>query len=395
VYITGEYKSTTLSFGSKSVAKSTARSDVFLAGYNSLGNELWAITSAGVNHISSSTSNDIIMDNQNRIVIVGRIGTQGDNSTYLTFKNDTIWAGKDELGWAQVTGFIARFQTDGTFTDGVTDSVFFETLTLANDDHDNYYLGLARQSVISIGAPSGDFSILKMNSSLQKMWRKEYGSNEGISKCHKIAVNGNNVLATGHYVGAQTNFETDTFYSTAYRNRIYTNVFLVNYDTMGNEKWVQSYGGKLTDEGKVVVPYNDSSMYLVGNHESDSLHFGNHLLRNTNNTGSYHVHVSPDWYWRHPNVYVTQVSYGAVSVKDPNRYNAVIYPNPSSGLIRITGEQQIRGIEVTNSLGVMVLKMNEINQDEATVDLKSQPKGIYFIRVLTNDSYSLSRAIIR
>ncbi len=64
-----------------------------------------------------------------------------------------------------------------------------------------------------------------------------------------------------------------------------------------------------------------------------------------------------------------------------NTNNAIlIFPNPTTGKINIQVEN-IKAIEVLNELGVTILKLKETNE----LDLSKQPKGVYFIRITTNN----------
>ncbi len=394
IYITGHFSSNSISFGTHSITKSVALSDIYIAGFDDSGNSIWAIASSGTNVMSNATANVLLIDNQNNILVGGRIGSEGDNSKFLVFGSDTLWTVIDQWGYAKVSAYLAKFTKTGTFINGSIDSVYYETVCMANDVNDNYYLGLSRLASVVIGAPTGDFSIVKMNTSLQNKWRKEFTSHEGINVCKSIAVHKNYVYATGHYVGRQTNFETDTFYTSSYLDRVYADVFMVKYDTNGREIWVESYGDKITDEGKVVIPFSDNEFYLLGNYESSTFAIDDHTLTNQSDTGSYHVHVSPDWHWRHSNIFVTQVSDKSSGVKRISKSTTLIYPNPSSGLITIKGEDKILHIEISNSVGQTVLRINDVNRYQTRVQLNAKPKGIYFIKVTTKTSYSLSKMII-
>jgi len=90
---------------------------------------------------------------------------------------------------------------------------------------------------------------------------------------------------------------------------------------------------------------------------------------------------------------------GPVSVKDRNRDNLVlIYPNPTAGLanIRISQEIQfVKEISVFNTLGTLVM---EIRPDggRATLDLSSQPDGLYIIKVQLPDGiYSKKISLLK
>ena len=67
------------------------------------------------------------------------------------------------------------------------------------------------------------------------------------------------------------------------------------------------------------------------------------------------------------------------SVKDNYlEKNYHIYPNPSSGICRITGEN-ISEIQVSNVAGRLIY-----NGNDAVVDISNQPDGIYLVKIMTD-----------
>ena len=66
------------------------------------------------------------------------------------------------------------------------------------------------------------------------------------------------------------------------------------------------------------------------------------------------------------------------SVIDPSlEKNYRVFPNPTSGIIRISGED-IQETEVMNLAGVLIFKGNS-----ASIDIKNQPDGIYYVKITT------------
>jgi hypothetical protein len=68
--------------------------------------------------------------------------------------------------------------------------------------------------------------------------------------------------------------------------------------------------------------------------------------------------------------------------------NLYIYPNPTNGIVYIkASEETINSITVSNMTG-KVLVEKTVNADQAEIDLSSYNKGIYLVKVVTeNDSY--------
>lgn len=73
--------------------------------------------------------------------------------------------------------------------------------------------------------------------------------------------------------------------------------------------------------------------------------------------------------------------------------NIMVYPNPTTGIINVSGEN-IAAIEVVNIMGQTMLKKN-CDGDEANVDISSFTPGIYFVKVGMNDGNEFSEKIIK
>nr|NQU91317.1 T9SS type A sorting domain-containing protein [Bacteroidota bacterium] len=70
-----------------------------------------------------------------------------------------------------------------------------------------------------------------------------------------------------------------------------------------------------------------------------------------------------------------------------------IYPNPTSGMIHITGIEESSSIKIFNAFGEQI-KHNEILTSNE-VDLSGQPKGVYFIRIESEKGSYFEKIIIQ
>jgi hypothetical protein len=60
----------------------------------------------------------------------------------------------------------------------------------------------------------------------------------------------------------------------------------------------------------------------------------------------------------------------------------VVFPNPSSGVFNILG-QDLKYAEVYNAIGNKIKNINNIVSESFVVDISDNQKGIYFIRIVT------------
>jgi hypothetical protein len=82
---------------------------------------------------------------------------------------------------------------------------------------------------------------------------------------------------------------------------------------------------------------------------------------------------------------------GTTSIDEDGKTTVKVYPNPSNGIFHIEG-QGIRKIEVFNGIGQAVIS-EEICADSFQIDLGSQAKGMYTLRVITNDGVKINQIV--
>ena len=70
-----------------------------------------------------------------------------------------------------------------------------------------------------------------------------------------------------------------------------------------------------------------------------------------------------------------------------------VFPNPGSGVFKIQSESEISTIDISNVLGAKVYS-SEPNEDDLTIDLTDQPKGIYFYTLTSVENDILRGRII-
>ena len=81
-------------------------------------------------------------------------------------------------------------------------------------------------------------------------------------------------------------------------------------------------------------------------------------------------------------------SFGSTLSQPQANTASTIYPNPSSGVFTISSDATIDAVEVSNSLGEVVLK-----DSKSQIDISNQSEGIYFVKISSNGQTVMKKVI--
>ncbi|HET6243808.1 MAG: T9SS type A sorting domain-containing protein [Bacteroidetes bacterium] len=244
---------------------------------------------------------------------------------------------------------------------------------------------------ISVTSPmncSSDLFVAKYDSLGNCQWVKTAGSN-GVDILRGLyADNNGNVFATGcfaSYGGGNAVFDTQTIYST---NPYGPDMFLANYNTDGNLKWVKGSSGG-GGHGIDLVGNNRSDLYVTGA-------FGGNF-----NFGSFSL-IGND------QVFLFKIKYdtaqASIDVNELSGYpfaSLLVYPNPTNGAFHInysTTEKSKFKLNVVNLRG-QVIYTETISHFEGeyhkTFDLGKHSEGIYFIEIFNGKNKVVKRIVLK
>ncbi|MCF8372927.1 MAG: T9SS type A sorting domain-containing protein [Bacteroidales bacterium] len=402
VYITGDFESDTIQFETIQKSKSLSVSDLFIAKFTSFGDIDWVVVSQIDDTISTAYSNDIAIDKDGNVAIAGTFKGSSNGmhgGSYIQFGPDSLLNNNiDTIGttiryWQ--TAFVAKFDHFGNYMRGYSDNRCVIGVALTSNKSNDFYVSLY---FLKDGpAYVRDFSIIKLNSELTLEWRKEHDLGRD-NVCTDIKTDSDNaVYATGYFMGEKISFETDTFTVEKVDGRYYHKIFLVKYNSFGEEEWVRRYGGTLTDKAACIVPFNDGDLYLLGAYESDTLYFDNFILFNESDTGTLEIHFGPVFHWRHSNVFIAQLTDEYFGIEDiSSAFPFEVYPNPGSGFFSVKGEG-IEEVFVYSVQGAMIrhysFPKQRKPQSEIHLDIRNLMAGIYLVKVITKDGMAVRKII--
>lgn len=90
----------------------------------------------------------------------------------------------------------------------------------------------------------------------------------------------------------------------------------------------------------------------------------------------------------------TVILAGTTGIDKAEARSLKIFPNPAFGLLSIETESLIDHILVSNMLGQEVSTYHDINASSVSIDLSSQPKGVYFIKISCGEKILIRKVMI-
>ena len=102
---------------------------------------------------------------------------------------------------------------------------------------------------------------------------------------------------------------------------------------------------------------------------------------------------SEDNVWVATSTGVSKISFIPSSLNSVSNYNVEVFPNPSSGIITVSVDENLKNIEIYNVLGSLIQSEKIHFQNEISVNLSHLSSGIYHL-VLRNENLVLNQKII-
>ncbi len=84
----------------------------------------------------------------------------------------------------------------------------------------------------------------------------------------------------------------------------------------------------------------------------------------------------------------------AGAVEQTNFTEIAIFPNPANDILNITSSEEISEIEIVNTLGQVVFRM-EVNSDNAVCDVNGLASGVYVVKIQSPDAMVVQKKFIK
>jgi len=80
---------------------------------------------------------------------------------------------------------------------------------------------------------------------------------------------------------------------------------------------------------------------------------------------------------------------------DLSEINFSLYPNPSNGIFTLQSDEEITSIEICNTLGETIFNQQISKSSNHLIDLSSQSKGIYFVKIMIGGKSAVQKLVIQ
>jgi hypothetical protein len=378
-YITGLFCSKDISFGSTTLNSPNNTNypspyDMFVAKYNSSGAVQWAKNYGGSDN---DGPNSIAVDAAGNVIIAGTF-----QSPALSFGSQTITAA------AYFNMFYVKLDASGneqwakTGTGGYTYAYGVST-----DAGNNIYLtGTYSAASFSIGSASASSSssgynyyIAKCDPSGDGVWIRNtttVGNSYGLGIDTDPA---GNSVATGYFTDQYMIFngnDTLTNFNTSGYNE---DVFLAKYDASGNLTFIQSAGGQYRDMPSSVSIDPFGNTILTGTYKSPTMAFGGLSVTNS--------YVSYD------DIYIAKMGNATGIEENADNLQVTLFPNPSNGIFHISSAEKELNVRIMDTTG-KTIRSEKMKGTELTIDLSAQPKGLYFLQLMTDKKSVVKKVVL-
>ena len=135
-------------------------------------------------------------------------------------------------------------------------------------------------------------------------------------------------------------------------------------------------------------PYGSSLKWAVRHRVGEHYYYGWFQILQYVGFDRYAYCTIPDY----PLIWGETSLTGVDEKEEPSAF-AIVHPNPTNGLVSITGEN-LRQAEVLNVLGQHVLTVNG-EGDELHIDMAALPAGIYFVNVTDEEGRKCVRKVVK
>lgn len=231
-----------------------------------------------------------------------------------------------------------------------------------------------------------DIFISKLDSLGNFLWAKQIGAN-GWDQGNALAIDSNNnIYITGGFVDT---VDFDPGFGMYYLPNTLEGIFVVELSPSGSFVCAGGMGSGGYTSGNSIALGNDAQLYLTGSF-SGTIDFDPTL-------GSYFLSTSPG---NDMDAFVCKLKMCSIQSGGNEIFNSdfiSIYPNPSSGnfTVNLPNCQAGAKVIVRDVLGNCLLVKDCRGESSQEINLSCQPRGIYFVELLSGEDRIVKKVAIQ
>lgn len=367
-------------------SQGSGATDIFLMKVSQVGDSIWLKTYGGS---GDESGNDLIECQDGGFMIVGVTMSfaSGIDAIYAIRTNlngDTLWTNTYEKENVNDAFAVLQVETNGFLIAGTTsatggniadcyvvrtnengDTLWTKTYggsmynciySISKTADGNYLLCGATNR---IGNGTYDAYLLKIDTMGNMLWEKGYGG-AGLDYCYSCTVTASGAVIVG---------KTESFGSGGYDAYL----FKINED--GDTLWTKTYGGSADDWAGSIKETTDGG-YIISGYTLSFSSFSDVYLIKTRSDG-----------------------FASIESNDFTEGTISTYPNPCADFLNISFETIVSNaivIELINMQGqrFYYLQKNQNTDNLVSINTSSMPKGLYLLKIASNDKITTQEIII-
>ncbi len=322
--------------------------------------------------------------------VLSQLNTYGDSLNNILFvakldsNGDYVWANTFAEGHQQAITNIPTINVDGF---GNLILQFNSVIKLSNNTAIDYDFGQGTQNLTVGNYQNASYPvILKIDTNSNFIWVKLLADTASFytnAYCNQATVDaaGNiysiGSFASGYNSSANTYGAMDFDPSAASFNMTsngVTDIFLTKLDNNGNFLWANQIGGSGYEYAKSFAIGLLGKIIILG--ESGN---GFNKLSTSTNAG----------------IFMASYTQPALATQNFNLENTIsVYPNPATNNVTISSTENLQSIAIYDILGKQIFTKTSNNSSE-TIDVSSFDNGVYFARILSENSVLSTIKIVK
>lgn len=381
IYVAGHFSSPSVSFETFTLTNtSSPAGEIFLVKYDSNGNALWA-KGGGQSPLTETVSN---------------LAVDANGNAYITghFYDSSVWFGIINLtktGSSESDLYVAKYDSTGNVlwakNEGGTGNDFGKSLS--TDANGNVFvtgyfkspsITFGTTTLTNVGTSTGSLNVfvVKYDSIGNSLWAKGVGDTESEIANSIITDANGNAYVTGNFKSSSISFGTNTL--TKAGSTYYSDIFLVKYDSNGNDIWAKGIGGTDSETGLGVATDANGDLFLTGYFYSPSITFGATTLHNSGGS-----------------LFVVKLGNSVIGIDNLTSSSTIrLFPNPASSSITLQADEILKDATLTiyNTVGQKVKETKNISGKSVILSLNNLANGQYILKLQMENKVYKDKLII-